>query len=254
MTQETQEQTTASVEVKGSTEEEKSFKEELSNPSNEAKEVVSNPETEAKKETKEEPKYTEAEVNRKIQSEADKRVKTYQEENRKLRMQVTEKEDDRDLELIRQKFVGEGEDEDKAKAIVDASKRIQTRVREYELHKSELEDQKTRQADIDKQQGQDFKDIVSYRDALAVLMPEEKGIRQKINGIVARLSKAETKAEYNFILKEIKAEYGGKSFKPDSGRSSGGGGKLTHEQIKKMSPDEKIKRNKEILEFYDKQE
>jgi len=38
--------------------------------------------------------------------------------------------------------------------------------------------------------------------------------------------------------------------KPFSGVTSGGAGKLTFNQIKNMTPDEKVKRNKEILEFF----
>jgi len=215
-------------------------------------------------------KAVEEETGKRAQSLKDKELKSIyaqmSERDKKitdLNRQLQTREDDKDLKAM---FDADTEEqgEDKAKRTNEARTKFASRFREYQ-EKAEIVKQASeaiKEIDLDEETahelGFDAPDIggkikaigkyadylggverhqIAIQEALKLVLPKDKGLSSEVDSIVKRLEEADTPREFDLILKTVQREYEGKAkpFKPDSGRSGGGG-----QNFDEMSPREKI--------------
>jgi predicted RNase H-like nuclease (RuvC/YqgF family) len=184
---------------------------------------------------------------------------------------LSEKEDLRSLKAFGE--LDENEDENTAAKNAKTREDIIKRVREWEKNRDKIEANLKKLERIESVEkilsgeGNEAKDITEFVDLLGnthkeqmayadVIKLYEPAIDEEMRKYVKRLQSASSPEHYQDILKSIKAE--AKASEPkqefDSGRQGGGAsGKLTMEKIKKMSPEEKFNRSKEIKDFFDSQ-
>ncbi len=222
----------------------------LQPPSTETKDEVSTPEP---TEEPEEPKYPESEITKKAQSLKDKEMKSFYAERDGLKKKISElesqirsKEDDKEMDVIFQAEKEELGDEAKAKQRDEIRRKFNARYNEFKRSEATLKEKESELSELATRLDAVGKDQL----ATTVLLPyifANKSIHKLIDKAKQELIEgAETKEGMERLAKAIGAELQSKltgenkPFKPDSGRSSGGGtGRLTVQNLRDLTPEGK---------------